>query len=96
MNGYIYYPTTLILFILEVYLSIQVDSIAIVFGFIGTIAGTSLSFFIPSVLYFKAYNRYATVNEMKEYRYMYLGSILNFVIGIGFFLLFLYSDVLSI
>ena len=52
----LYYPTSILLYALEIYLSIQIDSISTVFGFIGTIAGTSLSFFIPSVLFYKAYN----------------------------------------
>ena len=96
MNKWISHPTTLFLFVLEVYISIQVDSIAVVFGFIGTIAGTSLSFFIPSVVYIKAYNRYASTYEKEKYRFVYLGSIINFIIGIGCFLLFLYSNVLSV
>ena len=55
MNPIIYYVVTLVLYAVEVYLAIVVTNIGDVFGFIGTIAGTSLSFFIPSVLFCKSY-----------------------------------------
>lgn len=59
MNPLIYVAVTLALYGVEIYLAIVVQDIGNVFGFIGTIAGTSLSFFIPSVVYCRAFNKYA-------------------------------------
>ena len=59
MNPLIYVAVTLALYGVEIYLAIVVQDIGNVFGFIGTIAGTSLSFFIPSVVYCRAFKKYA-------------------------------------
>lgn len=55
MNPYIYYSVTILLFAIEIYLSIVIKDISKVFGFIGTFAGTSLSFFMPSIIFNIAY-----------------------------------------
>ena len=92
MNPLLYIAISLALYGVEIWLAIVVQDIGNVFGFIGTIAGTSLSFFIPSVIYCKAFNKYAK----NESRTLYNISILNFLVGIAFFGLLLYSNVLSL
>jgi hypothetical protein len=57
MNPIIYYSVTIALYILEIYLSIIISDISDIFGFIGTIAGTSLSFFMPSIMFNIAYKK---------------------------------------
>ena len=91
MNRGLYIGVTLILYALEIYLAIIVNDIGNVFGFIGTIAGTSLSFFIPSVVYYKAFNRYSEDNDPKTLYYI---GIANFILGVASFGLFLYANVL--
>lgn len=51
MNPIIYNSVTVLLYVAEIIMAIVISDISKVFGFIGTIAGTSLSFFIPSVLF---------------------------------------------
>ena len=96
MNPVIYYLATFVLYAMEIWLSIVVDDIGNIFGFIGTIAGTSLSFFIPSVLFCKAFNMFASKRYKQQNRRLFVFSIVNFVLGIGFFGLFLYSNILSL
>ena len=96
MPLWIYVSTTILLYALEVYLSIVIDNIGNVFGFIGTIAGTSLSFFIPYVLFCRGYSMFASDSFMKENACLYRASVVNFIVGIGFFGLFLYANILSL
>jgi hypothetical protein len=93
MNPFLYYTVSILLYGVEIWLAIVVSDIGNVFGFIGTIAGTSLSFFIPSVIYCKAFNKFAKKDESKI---LYNIAILNFTVGLGFFGLLLYSNVLSL
>ena len=93
MNPILYVGITLALYGVEIWLSIVVQDIGNVFGFIGTIAGTSLSFFIPSVVYCRAFNKFAAKGQDKC---LYNVAILNFIVGLGFFGLLLYSNVLSL
>ena len=96
MNPLIYYFATFVLYSMEIWLAIVVNDIGNIFGFIGTIAGTSLSFFIPSVLFCKAFNMFASKRFKQKNRQLFVLSIANFVVGIGFFGLFLYSNILSL
>jgi F0F1-type ATP synthase assembly protein I len=96
MNPAIYVVTTIGLYAVEIYLAIVVNDIGNVFGFIGTIAGTSLSFFIPSVLFCQGIKLFASERFKKRNSGLYTVSIVNFVIGIFFFGLFLYSNILSL
>ena len=96
MNPILYYAGTLGLYLLEVWLSIQITSVAQVFGFIGAFAGSSLGFFIPSILFSKAYYKFASQTESRELRTLNLASIANFLLGILFFSFFLYACVLGV
>jgi len=60
MSPWIYYSVTLSLYILEILAAIAISDIGNIFGFIGTIAGTSLSFFIPSILYLEGVKAFTT------------------------------------
>jgi hypothetical protein len=55
MNLSIYAGASLGIYILEVVLAITIKDIGTVFGFIGTFASTSISYFIPSILFCKGY-----------------------------------------
>jgi amino acid permease len=92
MNPAFYIGLTLALYAVEIYLAIVVQDIGDIFGFIGTIGGTSLSFFIPSVLYFRACDKFGK-NESKT---LYNFAIINFLMGIIFFGLLLFSNILSL
>ena len=65
MNSFTYYSVTFALFIVEVIMAILIKDISVVFSFIGTIAGTSLSFFIPSAFFMRAMTLYAD-DDMRE------------------------------
>lgn len=60
MNPIFYYSITLSLYGLEIFLSIIINDIGKVFGFIGAIATTSMTFFIPSLLFTMGYYKYAS------------------------------------
>lgn len=60
MNPIIYYSVSILLYALEVFLSIVIKDISNVFNFIATIAGTSLSFFLPSAFYMVAIKKFGT------------------------------------
>ena len=92
MNPVLYYGITIGLYGVEIWLAIVIKDIGNVFGFIGTIAGTSLSFFIPSVIYCRAFNKFC----LHEDRTLYYIAIVNFMVGIIFFGVFLYSNILSL
>lgn len=96
MNPVIYYSGTLVLYVIEVWLSIIIKSIAQVFGFIGAFAGTSLSFFIPSILFTIGYRRFATNIQLEEMKKLNRVSIINFIIGIFFFGFFLYACIIGL
>lgn len=96
MNPCIYYSATLILYAAEIYMAIAVSDIGDVFGFIGTIAGTSLSFFIPSIMFCFAFTKFANASYKQRFGNLNLISITNGVIGIAFFALFLYANILSL
>ena len=74
MNPWIYYLATFALYGLEIYLSIVIDDIGEIFGFIGTIAGTSLSFFIPSVLFCRAFSMFASSRFKTYHKSLYMVS----------------------
>ena len=96
MNPKIYLGATLFLYVVEIYLSILIDDLGNIFGFIGTIAGTSLPYFIPSVLFYKAYHLYGSdIYKEKNKWYLTIAKV-NFVVGILLFFIFLYSNIISL
>jgi hypothetical protein len=92
MSPVIYNSLTLVLYGAEVWIAIVVASIGNVFGFIGAIGGSSLSFFIPSVIYCRAYSLHAK-NESKT---LYWCSVVNFYFGIVFFGFLVYANILAL
>ena len=60
MNPVIYNITALILYVIEVALGILLSNIGMIFGFIGTFAGTGLSYFLPSLFVIIGFNKFAT------------------------------------
>ena len=66
------------------------------FSFIATFAGTGMCFFLPSVLFCMAFNRFATDEAKEENGIYYKMSIFNFAVGILLFGLFLASNILAI
>mmetsp|Transcript_32095 Transcript_32095/g.49076 ORF Transcript_32095/g.49076 Transcript_32095/m.49076 type:complete len:96 (+) Transcript_32095:1376-1663(+) len=93
MNPGIYYVATFLLYGIEIWLSALGINISVVFGYIGTIAGTSLSFFIPSWVFCAGLKMFGSEEERRKQSCWYTISILNFVLGIGFFGVFLYADI---
>merc|ERR1711935_754977 len=96
MNPAIYYSMTMVLYVLEIFLSIIIKDISQVFGFIGAIAGTSLSFFIPSILFSVGYSKFASERKKRKYRWLNIAAWLNFIAGLGFFAFFLYADIIGL
>lgn len=96
MDARIYYGASIILYALEVYLSIIVTNLSDIFNFIGTVAGSNLSFFIPSVLFIRAFHSFASTRFKARHKTLYRLAIGNFLAGIALFALFLYSNVLSL
>lgn len=93
MNPILYYGGTMALYGLEIFLSIIVKDIGQVFGFIGAIAGTSLSFFIPSLLFTLGYYKFTNEETKEKYKCLNIASMINFVAGLGFFAFFLFADI---
>lgn len=60
MNPVIYNVTALVLYVIEVILGITISNIGMVFGFIGTFAGTGLSYFLPSLFVIIGFKKFAT------------------------------------
>ena len=60
MNPVIYNVTALVLYVIEVFLGITLNNIGMIFGFIGTFAGTGLSYFLPSLFVIIGFNKFAT------------------------------------
>jgi len=96
MNYGIYAVTAAIIYCAEAYIAIVVTNIGDVFGFVGTFAGTSISYFIPTILFCHGFNKFATVDYKHRFGHWYKIAILNGLIGIFFFGLFLYANILSI
>ena len=96
MNYAIYAGVAAVIYILEAYLAIVVDNIGTVFGFVGTFAGCSISYFIPTVLFCKGYDKFATTDFKVRFGNWYKIAIANGVCGVFFFFLFLYSNILSV
>ena len=93
MNPLLYYLGALLLYAIEVWLSIEIKSIAQIFGFIGAFAGTSLSFFIPSILFSVGYRKFTKEDTLSNLNKI---SILNFALGIFFFVFFLYACIVGL
>ena len=96
MSPFLYYLTSIILYGLEVFLAILINDIGNVFGFIGTIAGTSLSFFIPSALFMLALKQFGDLDTKRENNTLWWVSLVNAIVGVGLFVVFLYSNILSL
>ena len=93
MNPLIYYSVNVAIYVTQIILALTISSIGDVFNFIATFAGTGLCFFIPSTLFYKGYHKFATEDYKNENRCWYIVAIINFVLGIGFFALFLYANI---
>ena len=91
MNPIAYYSITTALFVAEVICAIKIKDISTVFGFIGTIAGTSLSFFLPSALFIRAVIKYGDSDAKRDNNVLWIMSWVNLVIGTALFGLFLYA-----
>ena len=96
MNYLVYVVVAAIIYVSEAYLAIVVSDIGTVFGFVGTFAGTSISYFIPTILFCKAYSKFANQVFKSQEKKWYCISVINGVVGIFFFCLFLYANILSI
>ena len=59
MNPVIYYSVNVGMYVLVIVMAIFIDSIGLMFSFIATFAGSGLSFFIPSSLFYIGYTKYA-------------------------------------
>ena len=60
MNPAIYYIVTLVLYLVEVYISTLGLPIPSIFGVIATFAGNGLGFFIPSLFVILGFKKFAT------------------------------------
>lgn len=94
MNACLYYGLTFLLFALEVWLAIVVNDISSVFGYIGTIAGTSLQFFIPSAMFCRAFSVFTSPQFQFQHKTTYWVSVANFLLGVFFFGFYLYADII--
>jgi len=60
MSKFIYYPVVIILYTVEVILSILIDDIGSVFAWIALIANTALSYYLPSMFVLTGYKLFAS------------------------------------
>ena len=96
MNPLVYYVVTMLIYLIEVFLSIKVDSIGTVFSFIATFAGTGLCFLIPSTLFSMGYWKFASQEYKDDNKCFQVLSLINFGAGFLFFGLFLYANIEAI
>lgn len=96
MDKRIYVGVTLLLYALEVSLSIIVNDLGDIFGFVGTLSATSLCYFLPSILFCRAFKIFASDFFKIDHKGWYITSVINFLIGLVMFSLFLYSNILSL
>lgn len=87
MNDLTYYAVTIILYALEVALSIVVSDITVLFSFASAVAVTFICFWYPGVYYLIAIKRFCVVGSkvkryaLKAYILVLLGLV-NFALGI--------------
>lgn len=96
MNPLVYYSVSLLLYSVEVLLAIVIKDISTVFNFIGTFAGTSLSFFLPSAFFMVSIKKFGSESDYQNNKSWWYLSIFNAVIGVGFFVLFLYANIMAL
>lgn len=60
MSKFIYFPVTLALYTVEVILSIVLSDIGPIFDWIALIAGTALSYYLPSMFLLTGYKLFAS------------------------------------
>ena len=96
MSNGIYYPVVIVLYSVEVFLSIAITDIGPVFAWISLIAGTALSYYLPSMFVITGYNLFATHEYKDENRFWINVAKCNFVVGILSFLLSLSAVILGL
>ena len=96
MSNGIYYPVVIVLYSVEVFLSITIDNIGPVFAWISLIAGTALSYYLPSMFVITGYNLFASHEYRDENRFWINVAKCNFVVGILSFLLSLAAVILGL
>ena len=96
MNPTIYYSLTVLLYIVEVALSILLDDIGQIFGFIGTFAGCGLQFFLPSLFVIVGLKTFATAEYREKNSIWNKSAYINFGVGVIIFFVFLANNILGI
>jgi len=96
MKNVYYYSATLILFGLQILISIFVNDVTAVFDFVAAIAVSCLGFIFPSVFFLTASKRYLKDGHKKSYGYERFLSYLNLFLGIVAFILGILSNVVTI
>ena len=96
MNFGIYAGVAAAIYITEAILAVKVKNIGTVFGFVGTFAGVSISYFIPTILFNKGFDKFATVDFKIRYKKWLTISKINGAFGVFFFCLFLYANILDV
>lgn len=96
MNFGIYAGVAVAIYVTEAYLAILIDDIGPVIGFVGAIAGVSISYFIPSLLFNVGFSKFATTDFKVRFSGWKTISNINFLLGIFFFVLFMYSNIMSV
>lgn len=95
MNPKIYYSVTLSLYLFEVFLACILTNIGPIFGYIATFAGCGLCYFLPSYFVIVSFKKYATPEYVKQNAIWVKIAYINFIMGIGFFFLFLANNILG-
>lgn len=96
MNPVIYYTVNISIYVSQAVLGIVLSDIGLVFGFIGTFAGTGLCFFLPSWFFISGYNKFANEEFKRSNKLKLTVAYINFLLGIGAFGIFFYNNILSI
>lgn len=96
MNPFIYYFVNVAMFVMQAVLGIILNDIGLVFGFMGTFAGVGLCYIMPSWFFYRGYMHFATKKYKGENRIDFILCLFNGAIGVPFFVLFLYANILSV
>mmetsp|Transcript_38537 Transcript_38537/g.58658 ORF Transcript_38537/g.58658 Transcript_38537/m.58658 type:complete len:138 (-) Transcript_38537:19-432(-) len=95
MKACYYYSSTLIMFGLEVAISCVVEEVTSVFDIVAAISVACLGFLFPAFFFLKAYKKYLSTQEQKQYSGQVCMAYLHVALGALAFVVGMASNIIS-
>ena len=96
MNYKLYLFSTLSLYVAELFLSIIVNDIGLIFEFISAIAISALAFIFPGVFYLLSLKRYGSSFDKIQGKWMKVRAYIFIVLGVFAFFFQMTANILEI